>query len=163
MDASDQFSISLLLCRLCIRIPVHIGEAPEKGLIPQFFCHRKILCTVFALRWSVILCHLLSGHFLKQTADCIELFLKRLFVRDCRHIRMMIGVISHRVSLCNHPFDQFRRTLQKMSHDKKSSRCIVFFECIQNCSCVAILIAAVKCEIDHLFLFTSYIIGIILL
>ena len=35
MDASDQFSISLLLCRLCIRIPVHIGEAPEKGLIPQ--------------------------------------------------------------------------------------------------------------------------------
>ena len=58
-----------LLCRLFILIPVHIGKAPEKGVIAKFLCHREIFGAVFALRRAIEPRHLRSGDFFEFRFD----------------------------------------------------------------------------------------------
>ena len=127
MNPSQQLFKRLLLRRLCIDIPVHIGKTPEKSVIAELFCHLEILRAVFSLRRSVIVRHLLPGHLGKKRGVVVHLFLERGKIRDRRHIGMMIGMVPHRMSLRHHPLGNLRRALQKMSHHKESGRRLVLF------------------------------------
>ncbi len=65
---------------------------------------------------------------------------------------MMITVISDRMSFRDHPFYKLRARFHIISYNKKSRRCAVFFESVQNRGRIAVFKPAVERQIKHLFL-----------
>ena len=73
----------------------------------------------------------------------------------------MIGVVAHDVPLLGHAHDQIGGGLDHMAHHKEGCRGLVLGKDIQNPAGVPVLIAAVKGEVDHLFLRVSQIAGVV--
>jgi len=162
VDSSDKFAECLLFCGLLILIPVYIGKTPEKSLISQFLRHFLLAFTVFALGWTIELGHGLSGSFCVEVFQLLKLLGEGVYGGYFRHIRMMVGVITHSVAFLDHSFHQIRAGGDEISNHKESGRGIVLFQCIQDSGCVSVFIAAVKGEVND-FLFCIFgIIGIVL-
>ena len=65
---------------------------------------------------------------------------------------MMITVISDRMSFRDHPFYKLRTRFHIISYNKKSRRCAVFFESIQNRGSIAVFKPAIERQIKYFFL-----------
>ena len=64
MDAAQKFFKGLFFRGLFVFIPVHIGQAPEKGLISHILCHLQVVFAVFSLRRTVVSLHFLASGLL---------------------------------------------------------------------------------------------------
>ena len=138
------------MSRLFLLLPVHIGKAPENRPIPKLLCKLQIVVTVFALGRAVKLRHLFASCLLVQVFQLRQLLLK-CFFSHLTHIRMMVAVVPDDMPLRPHPFDQIRIFFQIIPHNKKSSRHMMFFQCVENRRRVAVFVSAVKCQIQNLF------------
>ena len=67
MDSSQQLIERLFGGGLIILIPVHVGQAPEEGMVAHILCHLKIIGTVFSLRRTVVSYHILPGDLLIES------------------------------------------------------------------------------------------------
>ena len=63
------------------------------------------------------------------------------------------GVISYRVSFCDHFFYQIRIVFDKISNYEKGGFCIVFLQRVKNQRGIPVFISAVKSEV-YVFLFS---------
>ena len=64
MDAAEKLLISFLVGWLIVLVPVHIGQAPEEGLIAERLGHFQVGFAVFALGRAVVFLHRLAGGLL---------------------------------------------------------------------------------------------------
>ena len=132
--------------RLFLLLPVHIGKAPENRPIPKLLCQLQIVVAVFTLGRAIKLRHLFAGCLLVQVFQLRQLLLK-LFFSHLAHIRMMVAVVPDDMSLRPHPFDQIGIFFQIISYNKKSSRHMMLFQCVENRRRVSIFVSAVKRQI----------------
>ena len=79
MDAAQKFFKGLFFRGLFVFIPVHIGQAPEKGLISHILCHLQIAFTVFSLRGAVVPLHFLSSGLFIEGFQIGQLLLEGFF------------------------------------------------------------------------------------
>ena len=138
------------MSRLFLLLPVHIGKAPENRPIPKLLCQLQIIVAVFTLGRAVKPRHLFAGCLLVQVFQLRQLLLK-LFFSHLAHIRMMVAVVPDDMSLRPHPFDQIGIFFQIISYNKKSSRHMMLFQCVENRRRVSIFVSAVKRQIQNLF------------
>ena len=138
------------MSRLFLLLPVHIGKAPENRPIPKLLCKLQIVVAVFALGRAVKLRHFFAGSLLVQVFQLRQLLLK-LFFSHLAHIRMMVAVVPDDMSLRPHPFDQIGIFFQIISYNKKSSRHMMLFPCVEIRRRVAVFACAVKRQIQNLF------------
>ena len=75
---------------------------------------------------------------------------------------MVIGVVAHDVPLRHHAADQVRGRLDHVANHKESRRGVVLFQRVQDRGGVAVFIATVKSEVDHLFGGVAQVIGVVL-
>ena len=61
-------------------------------------------------------------------------------------------MVSDRVAFCFHPPDQVLILRNKIPDNKKDSRSLMLFQCIQNRRCISIFISGIKGKIEFLFL-----------
>ncbi len=162
MDTSHKLFKRLLMAGLGILVPIHISQAPEKSRISHVLCHLQVCSTVFPLRRTIIHSQFRPCNLTELIRHIIHFLLKRGLIGNFGHVIMMICMVSHRVSVLHHAFYDIRSRFQKMPNYKKSSRSVMFFQCIQNRRRIPVFIAAVKCQIQHLFVSLCHIVGIIL-
>ena len=136
--------------RLFLLLPVHIGKAPENRPIPKLLCQLQIVVAIFTLGRAVKPRHLFAGCLLVQVFQLRQLLLK-LFFSHLAHIRMMVAVVPDDMSLRPHPVHQDRNIFQIISYNKKSSRHMMLFQCVENRRRVAVFVSAVKRQIQNLF------------
>ena len=152
MDTAGQLFKGLLMAGLAVLVPVHIGQAPEECGVPQVFRHLQIRRAVFPLGRPIVHRQFRPCHLPEQRRHIVHFFLERRLIRNLGHIRMMICMIAHRMAVLHHAPGDVRRRLQKMPHHEEGGRGIVFFQRVQDRFRVAVLVAAVKSQIDHLLL-----------
>ena len=71
-------------------------------------------------------------------------------------------MVSDSVPIFHHSPDQFRFRLNISAYNKKGSRHIMFFQCIQDRLSASVLIPGVKGEVKYLFISVAGIVGIVL-
>ena len=130
MDAGSQFGKGLLLTGLCIRFPVHISQTPEKSMVPHLFCCLQILRIIFSLWRSVIWAHFRPGNLLIKLLYFLHFLCKCGRISQFAHILMMVGMISNRVPIRYHFFDQLRTGFQEVAYYKERGRCIMLFQSV---------------------------------
>ena len=128
MNAGKQFVKGFFMSRLIILLPVYIGKAPEKCLVSQLLCHFQIFSTVDTLWGTVIFDHVSAGDFFIERFYAGKFFLKIFDRGNLRHIRMTERMIGHCMPFFCHAADQIRIIPDKVSHNKESSRSLMFFQ-----------------------------------
>ena len=150
MHARQELGKRLLLCRLVVYIPVHIGKAPEIGTVAELLRHLQILLAVFALRRTVEPRHRLTDRFFVSLLDRRHFRLKRRHIADLGHVVMMIGVVADQMPLLRHAAQKLRRRLDIMPHHKKCRWGVMLFQRVQNLRRIAVFVSRVKGQIQHL-------------
>ena len=148
VDAGEELAKCLLGRGLVVCVPVHIGQAPEDSLIAQGLGLLQIFQVIFALGRAVIPGHGPACGLLVELRQAVQLLLKGGLVGDGGHVRVVEGVVAHDVPLLSHAADYVGGSLDHIAHHEKGGGGAVLFQCIQNGVGIAILIAAVKGEID---------------
>ena len=162
VDTGQELGIGLLRCGLVVHIPVHIRKAPQNGLVAQGLGLPQILHIVFSLGRAVVFAHGLAGGLLEEGLQGLQLLLESGLVADGGHIRVVIGVVAHHVPLRHHAADQVRGGLDHVARHKEGRRGVVLFQRVQNGGGIAVFIAAVKGEVDHLLTGIAQVIGVVL-
>ena len=133
----------------------------------QKFCHVCLLCEKSGTPASIIKIlqenpgKLIFYIGMRLMIQCKEIIFEGFPGTDFGHIRVMIGVIAYRMSLCQHPFHQIRAGFQIMPHHKECGWGIVFFQGVQNRGRISIFKATVKGQINSFFFRFFYIIGVV--
>ena len=76
VNAGQQLFEGLIFGGLLIFIPVHVGKAPEEGLISHITGHLQVAFTVLALGRPVIFFHGLAGGLLIKGFQISQFFFK---------------------------------------------------------------------------------------
>ena len=70
--------------------------------------------------------------------------MERVFRGYGGHVRVVPRMIADSVPFCYHPFYDLWIVTQKCAYNKKGSRSLMLFECIQNLTAVSVFVATVK-------------------
>ena len=162
MCAGQQLAHGLVTGGLIVHIPVHIGQAPENGVIPHILSHLEIGLAVFSLRRPVNFHHIFSRYLFVLRFKGFQLLLKRRLVGYFGHVRMGIRMVAHRMTLRHHAFHQIRAGLDVVAHQKKRGRHLMFFQRVQNSRRIAVFKARVKGDIQLFLAGIPHVIGIVL-
>ena len=154
VGTGHQFVKSGLPRRLCILFPVHIGETPENGFVAQFLRPGKVFIAEFAFGRSIEKRQGRSCRFLEQRGKIIQLFFERGFI-FLGHVRVVIGVVAHRMAFGDHPLDQVRVFLDIAAYYKEGAGGVVLFQRVKNGRGIAVLIPCIERQIQPFLLRVS--------
>ena len=87
---------------------------------------------------------------LVEVRQAIQLLLEGRLVRNGGHVRVVEGVVAHDVALLRHAADDVRGGFDHVAHHEEGRRGVVLFQGVQDLFRIAVLIAAVKGQIDDL-------------
>ncbi len=104
----------------------------------------------------------LSCGLLVQGLQVRQLLLECGHVRDAGHIRVVVRVVTHNVALCRHAADDVGSRFDHMPHHKEGGGGIVLFQGVQYGLCAAVLISAVKGEVEDLLAGIPQVVGAVL-
>ena len=161
VDPGDELGEGLLRRGLVIGVPVHVGEAPKHRPIAQGLGLPEVLHAVLALGRAVKPAHLPAGGLPVQHLQRGQLLGEGLLLRDGGHVRVVVGVVAHDMALRRHPPDHLRGGLHHMPHHEESRRGAVLLQHIQYPLRIAVLVAAVEGEVDHLFLRVPHVVRVV--
>ena len=119
MDAAQQLLEGFLLGGLLILNPVHIGQAPEEGLVAHLVGHFQIALAVFTLGRPVVFLHGLACGLLVQCFQVVQLLGEGVLGGDFGHVRVVVGVVGDGVALGHHALHQVRAGGNVVADHKK--------------------------------------------
>ena len=160
MNAAKELLKGLLVTGLLILVPVYICQTPEKGVVSEISGHTKVGFAVFSLGRPIEPLHALSGNLLIEILQRTELLGEGFLCGDFGHVRVMEGMVPHRVTFGCHAPDQIRAGIQIIADQKEGGRNLMFFQGIQNSWGIAVLIAGIKGQIKYLFAGIGGIVGV---
>ena len=151
VGSGQKLGESCLLGGLGVVVPVHIGKAPEQGLISQFLGHFQVFLAVNSLGRPVEFGKLLADGFLVKRFQVGQLLGKGRLVRKPAHVVVVHGVVAHGVPLGDHPPHQIRALPDVISHQEEGGGNLLLLQGVQNFGGAAVFVSGVKGQIQHLF------------
>ena len=151
VDIGKDLFLCLLRVGLLVVVPVGISEGPEyrRQSQPRAVLERQL--GERALRRAEQLAHRISGVFGVERFKVGDFLFER-FKRHIRHVLVRIRMVADQMSFLVHPFDQVGVGFDKIGQDKEGARPLLPFEDVQRFFDVAVFIAGVKGQVNHLFL-----------
>ena len=162
VDAPQQLIEGLLLCGLGVLLPVHVGEAPEEGVVAELPGHLQVLYAVDPSGRPVESGHLFSRDLPVRILHAFQFPAKAFQCGDPGHIGVRGRVVAHGVSLLLHAPDQLRVIPDEGAYHEKGGRGVMLFQRIQDGGCVSVLVACVKCQVDGLLPRIPQVMGVVL-
>lgn len=154
VDVGKDFFLRRLRVGLLIVVPVGVGEGPEHRRQPQPRAVLERLLGERALRRAEQFAHRVSGVFGVQRFQVGDFLFKR-FKRHIRHILVRIGMVAHQMPLLVHPLDERGVGFDEIGQNKEGPRHLLPLEDVQRLFDVAVLVAGVEGQVNHLLLAAS--------
>ena len=127
MNAPVQKVYGFRFVGLIILKPVYIGKAPKQGSISHPTGLLKVFLAVFSLRRTIKPGELLSHRLFVCIFKVRYFFFESLLIGNCRHVRVMHGMVAYDMTFRLHALYNFRVFFNVVSYQEKCRRHFLFF------------------------------------